>query len=77
MAKKCPIIKVPIYFALECEDGDLDDLGLLKEALRQKLMEEIPDTLVLKGSWFTGDRQKARLLSTEEALDKLRKDASS
>lgn len=74
MAKKvCPIVKVSFYFSVDCEGGEMKDLGLLKAIIKEKLEEDfLPIDFKIDGSWWTGDRTTATLLSPEEAIEKLR-----
>lgn len=68
------IIKVPVYFLLETEDGaKIENVDLLKDTISRDLNDYLSGhSLTLTGSFWSGNRLKAKFMNPEEAIEALR-----
>jgi hypothetical protein len=68
------IIKVPVYFELvKDSEAKIANVELYQETIRQQLDEHLRGSdFKLAGSWFDSNRIKAKHLTVNEALEKLR-----
>jgi len=72
MAKTCPIIKLNLYFQIECETDQHLELDAIKARLLDIMDEEL-SKYKISGNWINSNRVVAVHLSTQDALEKLRK----
>lgn len=74
--KKSPIVKISFYFRVESEQDGHVDLDTIKSLATEKLEEEIPSSVTVRGSFWNSDRVKVKLVPHKDIIENLRKDSS-